>query len=142
MAFPEIADIVHLQPGGRRQDDIGQFGRRGQKEIGHGHEIHLFQGPVDLPGIGPGDHRVGADKKKHLDRIRFFGEDGVPDRFGLDDGKTVGQTETFSPQTFGRLLRGQHPVSPESAHIMNRWGFEKDLPAGTVDISGDPHEAQ
>jgi hypothetical protein len=58
VALPEITDVVHFQPGGCRQNDVGQLGRGGDKEIGYGHEIDFLEGAVDLPGVGAGQDGV------------------------------------------------------------------------------------
>ena len=70
--FPEISDVIHLQPGGGGQYDVGQLGRRRQEKVGHGHKLDLFKRAIHLFGVGPGQYRVGTDQKQHLHRIGFF----------------------------------------------------------------------
>ena len=69
------------------------------------------------PWHWPGDHRVGADEKEHLDGVGFSFEDGVPDALRLDDGKAGGKPEAVSSQALFRLFGESIGVGAEMAHV-------------------------
>ncbi len=60
VTFPEVGHVVHLQPCGRGQNDVCLSGAGGEEEIRDHEEVDLLQGGLNLPGVGPRYHGIGA----------------------------------------------------------------------------------
>ena len=105
--FPVIGDVVVLQPGGRGQDDIGQFGRRGPENIGGDQELHLLQRFVHPIGVFPGGQLVAGEQHHGAHPVRVAALDGVPDHMRGDAVDGGAQLVLIAAQQFLLLLLRQ-----------------------------------
>jgi len=104
MSLPKIGNVIHFQPCGSGEDDIGKFRSGRNEKVGYRHEFYLFQRPIYLFGMSSRQDRIGADEKEHFYRIGLLLEYRIPNALGIDDGKPTRQSELVTAQSLGPLF--------------------------------------
>ena len=140
MHFPVIGDVVVLQPGGRGQDDVGQFGRRGPEDIGGDQELYLLQHFVHPVGVFPGRQLVAGEQHHGAHPVRIAALDGVPDHVGGDAVDGGAQLVLIAAQQFLLLFLRQLVKQGKPGPRQSGRQAEDHVAAGDVQVAGQSHQ--